>query len=94
MWRDTALTGTSDEAFMVLAGVPVAIRPSAGRVAKCFVEIGTDVIDGSATVDSSGNITFGASDTTTLAGRVVYSANFTASGSKGLPAGWFIAYSR
>lgn len=94
LWRDTALLGTSDLGSMALSGLPEAIRPASGKVVKCFLQEGTDVIDGSALVNDNGVVNFGASDTTTVPGRVVYSSNFATSGDKGLPAGFFLQYTK
>jgi hypothetical protein len=91
MWRDTALTGTSDQTFMTISNVPSAIRPSSTRTGICMVA------DNSAVTFLGGfNIT-GASlafSKQAVSGSAVIQdvSGFTSSNSKGLPAGWLIIY--
>lgn len=79
------LTGTSNTTAMTLTGIPVALRPKFDTRVVCFgvIDNGTTV-GGYATVASSGVISF------SIAANPP--AVFTGSGTKGLVAGWKIAY--
>lgn len=98
MWRDTALTGNSDEAFMAFTGgVPAGIRPSAGRYVRCQVIDENYLLGGVAFIDNSGGMSFFLEtvETTYTPDVIAFTNSFTdpsSAGSKGLPAGWLIMY--
>ena len=98
MWRDTALTGTSDEAFMALDGVPSAIRPAANRYCRCWLLDESSLRGGVAVVGTGGAITFSlevveASPTDTIGFADVFT-DPSSLGVKGLPGGWIIWYTK
>ena len=83
MWAESEISATSDQAGLVMSGIPAALRPSATR------RLSSEAIDNSistqvwAELAANGTITFG------LFGA---SSAFTASGTKGIFAGWQIVY--
>lgn len=98
MWRDTALTGTSDEAFMALDGVPAAIRPAANRYCRCWLLDESNLRGGVAVVGTGGAITFSlevveASPADTIGFADVFT-DPSSLGVKGLPGGWIIWYTK
>lgn len=95
LWVDASLTGTSDTLTMSLSGLPAAITPSGTRVVPCFVGDDSTTKYGGAIVGSDGTITFSLAQQHG-GGVFVFPATgiFTASGSKGLVAGWMIQFSK
>lgn len=84
MWTGASRYGTSNAASMELTGVPAGARPSDDvRHAICTVYDGATVgVDlGLCIVHDTGGLVF-----------YRYNNAWSASGSKGLPAGWFITY--
>lgn len=81
------LSGNSNATSMTLTGIPVALRPLSGALTcACLLEDNSAVLGGWAVISSgTGIITFGTGFNNNAAG-------FTASGTKGLPAGWTVMY--
>lgn len=91
------LTGTSDDDFMTFSGLPEEIRPSTSNVVRsvsCITLLNGVQVASMAHIGWDGTVTFGASDTTTTAGRLTYTETYNTIGSKGLPAGWHVIYAR
>lgn len=80
----TAATGTSNSAAMTLTGLPAGYAPGTGsvRLVPCFVINAGLTIIGMASVSVNGVITFYTSS----------GGGFSATGTKGLPAGWTVIY--
>lgn len=81
-----AITGTSNATSMTMTGAPAAVRPSiaAKLVPVLLTDNGATVI-GSASVATSGTITFGM-------GAGFSATGFTNTGTKAVPAGWTLCY--
>jgi hypothetical protein len=96
MWTDAALTGLSDEAFMILTGVPEQIRPAANRYARCQLLDESFLRGGVALVTDTGGMVFSLevveSDPPDSIGFDNIFTDPSAAGFKGLPAGWLISY--
>jgi hypothetical protein len=92
MYITASITGTSNTGTMTMTGLPVAVQPTNTTVVPCAkLDIGSTVTNAAGTASiTGGTITFAVSQTT---GTVVtYDNVFTASGTKGLGAGWCISY--
>lgn len=85
VYLKTAVTGTSNTTGMSLSGMPVAIRPGNPKI--CM----TLVTNSGADVAGLINLARSGPDTSDAAVGVSYSG-FTASGTKGLPAGFSCSY--
>ena len=86
---DASLTGTSNTTAMTITGMPAAIQ-SATKLAR----INTYVQDNGSQVPGMITVT-GASSTITFwmtSSDIYGTANFTASGTKGIPQGWNVTY--
>ena len=102
MWVNSALIGTSDDVGMSFSGVPSAITPTNGnRMVRCLVINGSFTLGGAAEITTSGIIQFSLEDTggggagTADDDRVKPSgAVFENTGTKGLPGGWLIMYTK
>lgn len=93
MFRGASLTGTSDDTPFSFDGVPTAIRPAADRSGRCEVIDNSNQLGGAWSITSGGTVTFRLDDTSSVANRVrALAATFTASGTKGIPAGWLIVF--
>jgi hypothetical protein len=101
MWRDTNLTGTSNDVGMTFTGIPAALRPaSANRLVRCLVINGSFTLGGAVEITTSGIAQFYLED---VAGGGAGTADdnkvtpqgsgFENTGTKGIPAGWIIMYS-
>lgn len=93
MWRDDNLLGTSDDTLFTLQGVPESIRPNAPRFARAFVADNTTIVAGAVEIGAGGAITFYV-ENVSGARIVANAAGFTAAGSKGIPLGWLVVYSK
>jgi hypothetical protein len=94
MWRDTSLTGTSDDVFMRwdVGSVPAAIRPSANRLINADVIDNVTQLKGSVIIHANGGATFSIVQTSGVQ-LVDVGNNFSSPGvPKGIPAGWLIIY--
>lgn len=82
-----AITGTSNTTAMTMTGVPAAYRPttSARILASVGMQDNGAQVGGVASISTAGVITFGTGINNNTTG-------FTASGFKGLQAGWTLAY--
>ena len=102
MFRDATLTGTSDDTNMSFQSVPVSIRPLSGnRIVRCLVINGSFTLGGAAEITTSGIVQFSLEDTsgggagTADDNRVKPAGTvFENTGTKGLPAGWLIMYTK
>lgn len=95
LYSEDAHLGTSDDTVMFFEGLPEALRPVRPfTIASSIISIGGFSVAGMATIEDSGRVSFQASNTTTVAGRVIYASDFPALGSKGLPVGWLILYAK
>ncbi len=86
-----AITGTSNSTSLLLSGLPVSLRPSSlvlGFI-TCTRNSGLSGRLTEAGISSSGQITFEIYDDITDSPS---STGYTASGSKGLQAGWSLSY--
>lgn len=89
---DTGIAGTSNSTSMTMTGIPEGFRPRPStsidreRTCLCFVRDNGSVTVARATIKQTGVITF----ETGVSGA----GAFTNSGSKGIPAGWFIVFPR
>jgi hypothetical protein len=100
MWASSALIGTSDDVNMVLGGIPESLMPSSAKWVSCLVLDGSTtpgvVLAASAFIQSaastSESMAFSLHDAVADSPLVSASAPFQNTGSKGLPAGWFITY--
>lgn len=82
----SAITGTSDADTMTMTGLPAACTPSTAVRVLCEVHENTTAQLGLAVIAASGT-------TITFSTDLPFSASgFTASGAKGLSAGWQISY--
>jgi hypothetical protein len=91
------LTGTSDAADMTFSGLPEDIRPKTSSVVRsvpCITLLNGVQVASIAHIDWTGTVTFGAGDTTATAGRLRYTESYNTVGSKGLPAGWHVIFTR
>lgn len=87
LYVTSALTGISNSTGTSISGMPVSIRPVATQVVTSVnMEDNGATIGGTASIATSGVVTFG----TGINGNT---AGFTASGTKGLQAGWSVTYS-
>lgn len=91
LWTTATATGTSNATTMSMDGIPVSLQPAAnqGTIVFPFEDNGTNNIMGSGFIVGS-QIFFGR--LTTASGAIGSSA-FTASGTKGVIAGWSFTYS-
>lgn len=82
-----AITGPSVSTSLVMTGLPAACTPTSGAaLIPCMLEDNGSNLGGWAQINSgTGNIVFGTGFNNNQSG-------FTASGTKGLPAGWTITY--
>jgi hypothetical protein len=102
MWRDVALTGTSDDVGMSFAGIPEAIRPLSGnKIMRCLVINGSFMLGGAVEITTSGVAQFylegtaGGGAGTADDDRVSPQGSiFENTGTKGLNAGWLVMYSK
>jgi hypothetical protein len=87
------ITGTSNATSMQINNVPAAIRPSNARTAIVELIDNSNIVLGRVRIDTVGNASFILYDSTAVVNRVSANLNnFTNSGSKGLSAGFFMAY--
>lgn len=82
---NTAINGTSNSTTFTINNVPAALQPGAARIATCLLTDNGIAIGGWASINGA-NITFGTGINNNATG-------FTGSGTKGLPAGFQLAYS-
>lgn len=86
LYLSAALTGISNSTGLTLTGMPVGIKPGNAQVVGSFnMEDNGATIGGTASVSTAGVVTFGSG----INGNV---SGFTATGTKGLQAGWSITY--
>lgn len=86
LFLDADILGTSDTTALTMTGVPSACQPSAQRVGLCC-QVQDATVGGNPGIFSisAGTITFSK-------GVTAPGGAFTASGTKGLNAAWFITY--
>lgn len=102
MWIDSTLTGTSDDVGMSFAGIPTEIRPRTGnKLVRCLVVNGGYTLGGAVEITTTGiaqfylESTLGGGAGTADDDRVTPSgAIFENVGTKGLPAGWLVFFSK
>jgi hypothetical protein len=80
------ITGTSNSTSFGINNLPTLSQPIKPVIIPCFLEDNSQLIGGWASI-SGGTITFGTGINNNTSG-------FTASGFKGLPAGWQITYAK
>jgi hypothetical protein len=87
----SAITGTSSATGLALSGIPASLRPSSSVLGSITAtrDNGSSGRLSSATVASDGTITFELYSSITASPS---STGYTASGSKGLQAGWSLSY--
>jgi hypothetical protein len=93
LYTDTEISGTSNATTLTMTGLPAAVRPTARRTAFDPLLFNNSLAQptymGRADVASAGTITFALLDQATA---LFSTSGFTASGTKGLHAGWSITY--
>lgn len=87
LYTRSQFAGTSNDTEMTLTGLPSSIQPAIGFAMPCSLRD-----NGSGHIGQAGYVTAAADTITFAMGSPLSSAGFTASGSKGLPAGWQIRY--
>lgn len=94
LYLNSALVGTSNDTVMTVTGVPVAARPSVARTVMCGIirDNGSGIYFARATIGTTGTITFVLLGVGAAPGKLSDGQSFTASGSKGLEAGWCVSY--
>jgi heme/copper-type cytochrome/quinol oxidase subunit 3 len=93
IWADSTMFGTSNATAMTITNLPEDIWPSDSRVIPTMVLDVTNPYFGMVNLTTGATMTFSIS---TVSGSTVSvtSTGFTASGNKGLAAGWLITYSK
>ncbi len=91
LYVPSTINGTSNATTMTMTGLPAVVQPVVSTIAPCY-----NLFDNGATQMGFGTvagavITFGVASTTSVANRVA-STLFQASASKGIAAGWSLAY--
>lgn len=89
LYAKSAITGTSTANSMNLTGLPAAIQPVASTTARVanLESNGAVIVGGASTTAGSGTVSLW-----TESGGVLISTGFSATGTKGLAAGWSFTY--
>lgn len=89
LWSASAISGTSNATSLALTGLPAAVQSSVGGLIACSV---TD--NGNGGIPALASVSAGANtiNISILSAGAYSASGFTASGTKGLPAGWLIRY--
>lgn len=93
LWTTASIIGTSNSIAMQLTGLPASLRPATGGHFPCLVQDDSNYpLAAIATVVNSSDITIYVGRTDAASGVVQFQSGFTASGQKGLGAGWSVTY--
>jgi hypothetical protein len=101
MWRDTALTGTSDDTGMTFTGIPEEIRPVSGnKTVRCLVINDSFTLGGAVEITTTGIAQFyledvagGGAGTSDDDKVTPQGTGFANTGTKGIPAGFIVMFS-
>lgn len=88
------LTGDSDTNAMTVTNLPSAIRPGTIRIVPCMVTDNGSAKLGATQIETGGDITFSLFIADTGVSDNIFVSTFTPSGTKGLPSGWLVVYSK
>jgi hypothetical protein len=93
LWTTALIAGTSNALTMMLSGLPESLRPSTTIDVPCLVvDDGNYPLAAIAAVGDSADIVIYVGRTDSTADFLQYQSGFTASGQKGIGAGWTITY--
>jgi hypothetical protein len=92
IWTEELVTGTSNDVFMTLVGMPESIWPLHERYLRCLVVSDSEMLGGIVLINDAGGMGFFVEATDLVTNRVAFDADFAATGIKGLPSGFLITY--
>jgi hypothetical protein len=86
LWAPVAITGTSNATSLTVTGLPYTVTPQTALTVPCFVT------DNAIQVAASCNFASGSGTITVGMGAGFVASGFTATGTKGLQAGFTLSY--